>query len=177
MTDVIHSGSALMPFHNQGTARSPERRAVLTGHRWVLRVLVVGGLAGAAWLLTGTTAQAADPAGVPVGAVAEMPGSEPAAGEPRPTSSVADLWAVSVSPQAGGNTVDEAPPVTAGAGARPVATPSGETPRAGAAEDGETLRIGHAAVLPRADTASRLPGAIDAGPRRHHVAAPAVPPD
>ncbi|MFG1607141.1 hypothetical protein [Actinoplanes sp. NPDC049265] len=41
-----------MPTPNQGA----ERR----GRRWALRALVLGGLAGAAWLLTGTAAQAAD---------------------------------------------------------------------------------------------------------------------
>jgi hypothetical protein len=52
-----------MPTPNQGA----ERR----GRRWALRALVLGGLAGAAWLLTGTAAQAADhdPAASLVGAV------------------------------------------------------------------------------------------------------------
>jgi hypothetical protein len=37
-----------------------ERRARRAGSRWGLRALVIGGLAGAAWLLTGTAAHAAD---------------------------------------------------------------------------------------------------------------------
>ncbi|MEV6634439.1 hypothetical protein AB0M54_27200 [Actinoplanes sp. NPDC051470] len=41
-----------MPPHSQGA----ERR----GRRWALRAFVIGGLAGAAWLLTGAAAQAAD---------------------------------------------------------------------------------------------------------------------
>ena len=53
-------GSALMPPHSQGAERRPEHRAGRTGSRWGLRALVIGGLAGAAWLLTGAAAQAAD---------------------------------------------------------------------------------------------------------------------
>jgi hypothetical protein len=56
--------SALMPPHIQGAERRTERRA-----RWGLRVLVVGGLAGAAWLLTGAAAQAADRADGPTGSL------------------------------------------------------------------------------------------------------------
>jgi hypothetical protein len=63
----------LMPPHIQGAERRTERRAGRTGSRWSLRVLVVGGLAGAAWLLTGAAAQAADrtdgPSGSLLGAV------------------------------------------------------------------------------------------------------------
>ncbi|MFI7545544.1 hypothetical protein [Actinoplanes sp. NPDC049599] len=57
--------SPLMPPHSQGAERRQEHRAGRTGSRWSLRVLVIGGLAGAAWLLTGAAAQAADrdPAG------------------------------------------------------------------------------------------------------------------
>ncbi|WP_433723423.1 hypothetical protein ACQP2Y_00170 [Actinoplanes sp. CA-051413] len=57
--------SALMPPHSQGAERRKEHRAGRTGSRWGLRALVVGGLAGAAWLLTGAAAHAADrdPAG------------------------------------------------------------------------------------------------------------------
>lgn len=59
--------SALMPPHIQGA----ERR---TGHRdrrarWGWRVLVVGGLAGAAWLLTGAAAHAADRTDGPTGSL------------------------------------------------------------------------------------------------------------
>jgi hypothetical protein len=57
--------SPLMPPHSQGAERRQEHRAGHTGSRWGLRVLVIGGLAGAAWLLTGAAAHAADrdPAG------------------------------------------------------------------------------------------------------------------
>jgi hypothetical protein len=51
---------SLMPPPSQGAERRTERRARRTGVRWGLRALVIGGLAGAAWLLTGTAAQAAD---------------------------------------------------------------------------------------------------------------------
>ncbi|HEY7271144.1 MAG TPA: hypothetical protein VH502_00325 [Actinoplanes sp.] len=51
---------SLMPSPSQGAERRTERRARRTGSRWGLRVLVIGGLAGAAWLLSGTAAQAAD---------------------------------------------------------------------------------------------------------------------
>jgi hypothetical protein len=59
-------GSPLMPPHSQGAERRTERRAGRTGSRWVLRALVIGGLAGAAWLLTGAAAQAAGPDPEPV---------------------------------------------------------------------------------------------------------------
>jgi hypothetical protein len=52
--------SALMPPHSQGAERRKEHRAGRTGSRWALRAVVVGGLAGAAWLLTGAAAHAAD---------------------------------------------------------------------------------------------------------------------
>ena len=57
-------GSALMPPHSQGAERRTEHRAGRTGSRWGLRALVIGGLAGVAWLLTGAAAQVAnrDPA-------------------------------------------------------------------------------------------------------------------
>ncbi|MET8150342.1 hypothetical protein ACIBSW_36775 [Actinoplanes sp. NPDC049668] len=52
--------AAPMPPHSQGAERRRGHRAGRTGSRWALRALVVGGLAGAAWLLTGAAAQAAD---------------------------------------------------------------------------------------------------------------------
>jgi hypothetical protein len=52
--------SALMPPASQGAEQRPERHAGRTGFRWGLRALVVGGLAGAAWLLSGAAAHAAD---------------------------------------------------------------------------------------------------------------------
>jgi hypothetical protein len=60
--------SALMPPHSQGAERPTERRARRTATRWGLRALVIGGLAGAAWLLTGTAAHAADREPTPDGA-------------------------------------------------------------------------------------------------------------
>ncbi|GIE80952.1 hypothetical protein Aph02nite_69020 [Actinoplanes philippinensis] len=86
---VPHGGSPLMPSHSQGAERRPERRAGRTGSRLLLRALVVGGLAGVAWLLTGSAAQAADPGAGPSGAalgslsdeVATAAGCEPAVGE------------------------------------------------------------------------------------------------
>ncbi|MFF5084757.1 hypothetical protein ACFY36_47610 [Actinoplanes sp. NPDC000266] len=53
--------STPVPPHIQGAEWRTESRARRhTGSRWGLRVLVVGGLAGAAWLLTGAAAHAAD---------------------------------------------------------------------------------------------------------------------
>ncbi|WP_127505199.1 hypothetical protein [Actinoplanes solisilvae] len=52
--------STPLPPHIQGAERRSERRTRSVAMRWGLRVLVVGGLTGAAWLLTGTAAQAAD---------------------------------------------------------------------------------------------------------------------
>jgi hypothetical protein len=59
--------SALMPPHSQGAERRTERPARHTGSRWGLRTLVIGGLAGAAWLLTGAAAHAADRTPAPDG--------------------------------------------------------------------------------------------------------------
>ena len=62
---------SLMPPQSQGAERRMERRASRTGSRWGLRALVIGGLAGVAWLLTGAAAHAADrdpaPEGSPLG--------------------------------------------------------------------------------------------------------------
>ncbi|MEV6303712.1 hypothetical protein AB0M02_30185 [Actinoplanes sp. NPDC051861] len=66
---IARGDSALMPSPTQGAERRPERRAGRTGSRWVLRALVVGGLAGAAWLLTGSAAHAADPDSEPSGSL------------------------------------------------------------------------------------------------------------
>ncbi|GAA2844305.1 hypothetical protein Acy02nite_69350 [Actinoplanes cyaneus] len=63
---ATHGGSPLMPPHSQGAERRPERRAGRAGHRWFLRVLVISGLAGVAWLLTGAAANAAEPDAEPV---------------------------------------------------------------------------------------------------------------
>jgi hypothetical protein len=58
---VLSTGvSALMPPHSQGAERRRAHRAGRTGSRWGLRALVIGGLAGAAWLLSGAAAHAAD---------------------------------------------------------------------------------------------------------------------
>jgi hypothetical protein len=59
--------STLMPPPSQGAERQMERRARRT--RWGLRTLVVGGLAGAAWLLTGAAAHAADRTDGPTGSL------------------------------------------------------------------------------------------------------------
>ena len=71
-TDV----STPLPPHIQGAER---RRS-----RWGLRLLVVGGLAGAAWLLTGAAAQAADradePSGSLLGAVLDGDATAPVTG-------------------------------------------------------------------------------------------------
>lgn len=53
----------LMPPRSQGAEQRTERRA----GRWGLRTLVIGGLAGAAWLLTGAAAHAADRVPTPEG--------------------------------------------------------------------------------------------------------------
>jgi hypothetical protein len=57
---VPTGASALMPPHSQGAERRTERLASRTSTRWGLRTLVIGALAGAAWLLTGAAAHAAD---------------------------------------------------------------------------------------------------------------------
>ncbi|MBO3742006.1 hypothetical protein [Actinoplanes flavus] len=79
-----HGGSPLMPSHSQGAERRTERRAGRTGSRWILRAVVVGGLAGAAWLLTGSAAHAADHddlIGSVLSEVASVTGNEPTVGE------------------------------------------------------------------------------------------------
>jgi hypothetical protein len=68
-TSVPPVASALMPPHSQGAERRRERRAGRTGSRWGLRALVIGGLAGAAWLLTGAAAHAADRDPAPEGSL------------------------------------------------------------------------------------------------------------
>jgi hypothetical protein len=52
--------SALMPPASQGVEQRSERHARRAGSRWALRTFVIGGLAGAAWLLSGAAAHAAD---------------------------------------------------------------------------------------------------------------------
>ena len=61
--------SALMPPPSQGAERRTERHAARTG----LRVLVIGGLSGAARPFTGAAAHAADRDHVPEGLVDLMP--------------------------------------------------------------------------------------------------------
>lgn len=72
-------GSPLPPL-----IQGAERRAGRTGLRWGLRALVIGGLAGAAWLLTGAAAHAADrvdgPIGSLLGAVVESDTTAPVTG-------------------------------------------------------------------------------------------------
>lgn len=58
---VSADASAPMPPHIQGAERQRSR--------WAMRLLVVGGLAGAAWLLTGAAAHAADRADGPDGSL------------------------------------------------------------------------------------------------------------
>jgi hypothetical protein len=66
---VPTGASALMPPHSQGAERRTERPASRTSTRWGLRTLVIGGLAGAAWLLTGAAAHAADRDPAPEGSL------------------------------------------------------------------------------------------------------------
>nr|WP_221380916.1 hypothetical protein [Actinoplanes polyasparticus] len=61
--------STPLPPPIQGAERRSGNRARRTGLRWGLRVLAVSGLAGAAWLLTGSAAQAADRADGPDGSL------------------------------------------------------------------------------------------------------------
>jgi hypothetical protein len=83
---VMPTGAATpLPPHIQGAERRSERRARHTGSRWGLRVLVVGGLAGAAWLLTGAAAHAADrgddgPTGSLLGSVVDGDVTAPVSG-------------------------------------------------------------------------------------------------
>lgn len=53
---------AFMPPASQGVEQRSERHAGRTGLRWGLRTVVVGGLAGAAWMLSGAAAHAAQDA-------------------------------------------------------------------------------------------------------------------
>ena len=67
--------SALMPPTSQGVEQRPERPAGRTGFRWGLRALVVDGVAGAAGMLSGPAAQAADPARILPGTATHRPTS------------------------------------------------------------------------------------------------------
>src|SRR4051812_32326118 len=55
---VVSTGAATPPPPSQVEGRTGRRRS--RGLRWGLRTLVVGGLAGAAWLFSGAAAHAAD---------------------------------------------------------------------------------------------------------------------
>ncbi len=88
-TTVAPAGArTLMPPHSQEAERRTGRHAGRTGSRWGLRALVIGGLAGAAWLLTGAAAHASDHEAAlggllgpsPVGAVVEGHTAAPAVG-------------------------------------------------------------------------------------------------
>jgi hypothetical protein len=92
---ITHGGSPLMPSHSQGAERRPERRAGRTGSRWLLRALVVGGLAGVAWLLTGSAAQAADRGDGPSGS---LPGPVPQRAETGFEPTVGELLEAAVQP-------------------------------------------------------------------------------
>jgi hypothetical protein len=76
------AASVPLPPHIQGAERQRSR--------WGLRLLVVGGLAGAAWLLTGSAAQAADRADEPSGLGAVLGGDA--------TSPVTDLLSAAAQP-------------------------------------------------------------------------------
>jgi hypothetical protein len=73
-----------LPPHIQGAERRTEHRAGHTDYRWNLRVLVDDGPAGAAWLLTGGAAHAADrtdePVGSPLGSVVDGAAAPPVTG-------------------------------------------------------------------------------------------------
>jgi hypothetical protein len=71
LPSVVPPAGAVSPVppHIQGAEWWTERRTRTTGNRWGLRVLVVGGLAGAAWLLTGAAAHAADRNDEPTGSL------------------------------------------------------------------------------------------------------------
>src|SRR4051794_41779181 len=79
--------SALMPPHSQGAERPTERRA----GRWGLRALVIGGLAGAAWLLTGAAAHPPDPDPAPQGLPPLGTGGENGTRHPAATGSLAPV--------------------------------------------------------------------------------------
>jgi hypothetical protein len=85
--------STPLPPSNQEAERRSGSRARRTGLRWGLRVLAVGGLAGAAWLLTGSAAQAADRADGPDGSslLGSLMGADA-------TSPVSDLLQAAVQP-------------------------------------------------------------------------------
>jgi hypothetical protein len=65
------AAASLLPA-SQAVEGRPGRLAGRTGLRWGLRTLVIGGFAGAAWLLSGAAAHAAEPSTVgPTGPAAE----------------------------------------------------------------------------------------------------------
>lgn len=76
-----------LPPHIQGAERRSEGRTRLTALRRGLRVLAVGGLAGAAWLLIGAAAQAADrtdgPDGALLGSIVGADADSPITGLPQ----------------------------------------------------------------------------------------------
>ena len=89
-----------MPPHIQGAERRTGLGTKHTDHRWGPRQLVVGGPAGAAWLLTGGAAHPADRTdgrvGSPVGSVVDGDATVPvtgllaAAAQPPETGHLAD---------------------------------------------------------------------------------------
>ena len=182
---ITRGGSPLMPSHSQGAERRPERRAGRTGSRWLLRALVIGGLAGSAWLLTGSAAHAADRGGEPFGSVPHVAeaGYEPTVGElleaavqPPEPAPENDRRVATPSPHTSGGTADERTPP------RPAETAPGPTAeQTPARQAGNQPRFQHR-HLPAARPApvplrDDVPG--DDGPlsRRNDAEDPTVSPD
>jgi hypothetical protein len=165
---IPHGGSPLMPSHSQGAERRPERRAGRAGSRWLLRALVVGGLAGVTWLLTGSAAHAADQSGD----VATAAGYEPEA-ESAAELAVDELLEAAAQPPE----VVTSIPVVNDALPRPAARSpraSGETAAAepGAARTAETTnkkhpRIHRAKAHPRPQVNRHIPAARPAPETLH----------
>ncbi|SNT02877.1 hypothetical protein SAMN06264365_1341, partial [Actinoplanes regularis] len=151
-------GSMLMPARSQGAERRLERRAGRAGSRWVLRSLVIGGLAGAAWLLTGAAAHAAGPELEPVNGsfLGTATGDEPVAGgllkaaaqplesKPETHGQIATSILTGSTPVQTYDTAIDANPLDQDQGRRSVTAP----PRASGGETGDRAEAEGNAVAP-----------------------------
>ncbi|MEV4705646.1 hypothetical protein [Actinoplanes sp. NPDC049316] len=162
-------GPALMPPPSQGAERQ-RRRSGRTRSPWGLRVLVVGGIAGAAWLLSGAAAQAddRDPATGLLGAVVhDITAAQhstgigkPLAGVGKPLAGTAKPLAGTAKPETGTGTAK--PETGTGTGKHTTGTQNG------AGDQGKDLvhRILTTAVQPLASGERHDLGAVTTIPKR-----------